>query len=595
VIQGKNSAFVARAFLRPAILLTVFCLVFSDFASAAEQPSRKPSPRRSLRSPTYERGPRPRTTKDKPPVPVEAPPMRMRVVTPEGVLVIFDAASPREGDDECSGYLAYWLFKGDMTRFVFPGILLEPVDLATPLLALERDLGVDLEALADADERVGQALGSPAVAALDDQPWEPATVRRAVQIMGFDPQDDPDLDLPDHRQTAQQCTPENSCGISSITPGNCDSPSGLAREALAVADGCCPGGGGGGGGGGGPCTCCGMAAAVAGSASSENGTVVAVNCCPDATCDDGNPCTENDLCANPQVPNCGPTTCCGTPKVCDDGNICTNDWCKLPSGSCMNTPYCTGGVCCAHGQSFSCCWPPTTQCCAEPDHCCEPDQTCCGAGCCPPERPQCCENPNHCCEANQTCCPGGTQCCNPDQTCCNGVCGLKGACCFFETGSCLEKTELCCQQEGGVFQADRPTCTPADLCRPRCENCHAISGTFAECEHGMTGPCDPTGCIRNTINTVGCDAFPYRRGPRECNTVLLSSGTYMIQEHVPLTNMSCAPTNPGGFHVWMTLWAGCGDQCVGENQNVRCDVPDCVGDPDEPPFPRGPATVCGCP
>jgi len=258
------------------------------------------------------------------------------------------------------------------------------------------------------------------------------------------------------------------------------------------------------------------------------------------------------------------------PKNCNDGDPCTSDRCLAASG-CENQPACQSGYqCCPAASSSS------------------------GIICCPGNG-VCCNDPDHCCDAGKTCCPGGTQCCNPDQTCCNGVCGLKGACCFFDSGSCSELTASCCQQQGGTYLGDGTACDPPDLCRPKCENCHSITGTFSECGHGMTGPCDATYCSRNNIDTVGCDPFWYRLGPPRCNTSLLSSGAYMLQEHVPLTNMSCAPTNPGGFHVWMTLYAGCGSQCVGENQNVRCDVPDCVGEPDEPPFPRVPTTACGCP
>ncbi len=232
----------------------------------------------------------------------------MRVVTPEGVLVIFDAASPREGDDDCSGYLAYWLFKGDMTRFVFPGVLHEPADLATPLLALERDLGVDLEALADADERVGQALSQPAIAAIDDPVWEPATVHRTVEIMGFDPEDDPDLDEPGEDRTAQMCDPYDCFIAGVVPPDNCGSPSGLAREAQAVANGCCGGGGSGNGGGGGgsdPCPCCGSSDPCCGSS--------------DPCCDSSNPCCgSSDPCCGSPDPCCGDLDCDGEPDSEDD-------------------------------------------------------------------------------------------------------------------------------------------------------------------------------------------------------------------------------------------------------------------------------------
>jgi len=166
--------------------------------------------------------------------------MRMRVETPEGVLVIYDAASPPQVGEGCSGYLAYWLSTPDMTPYVFPAVLHEQGDLVTPLLALERDLGVDLEALADSDDRVDAARSASAEPPNGEIVWGPATLRRAVEIMGFDPGDDSNLPEPDDGQNAIACGP---CMASLGPPSNCGSPGGLGREALNVAAGCCGGGG----------------------------------------------------------------------------------------------------------------------------------------------------------------------------------------------------------------------------------------------------------------------------------------------------------------------------------------------------------------
>ena len=55
-------------------------------------------------------------------------------------------------------------------------------------------------------------------------------------------------------------------------------------------------------------------------------------------CDDGDPCTGTDVCAD--------GVCAGTPLVCDDGDPCTTDACSVATGVCTNTPLpggCGGG------------------------------------------------------------------------------------------------------------------------------------------------------------------------------------------------------------------------------------------------------------
>ncbi len=348
MLPGKQSRLVIAVLL----VLGFLCPGFA----AAEQPTPKAQRERSLRS-----------TKDKSRVPVDDRPMRMRVKTPEGILVVYDAASPLGVDKGCSGYLAYWLSTANMTTFVFPQVLENEGDLSTALLALKRDLGVDLEALAGANDRVNRVLRAPGVTTGGGPTWEPATLTRAVEFMGFDPGDYPDLDRPGEGGTAQECNPYNSCGISSIgPPGNCDSPGDLARDALAIASGCCPGDGGGDGGGGSgdggdSCPCCiGAAASEAeGLGSSPGGTATGANCC---VCNDGNPCTQ-DLCdSNCQpyhLPDTGPACGPNADRVCCDGiccaagSTCCNDEC-CPSGS-----YCSCGThdyrdgwCCPHGKKY---------------------------------------------------------------------------------------------------------------------------------------------------------------------------------------------------------------------------------------------------
>jgi len=326
---------------------------------------------------------------------------------------------------------------------------------------------------------------------------------------------------------------------------------------------CCPGDDGGGGPWPPPppCVCC----VYAGAATASDEATCCHICC-DNKCDDGNPCTENDECDFGE--------CVGTPLDCEDDNICTDDYCD--GGSCRHDPrdgaWCDDGDPCTSNDRCS-----GTQCVGEPcpGPCCEgrccqyAGGTCCGRGCCRP---------------NETCCnPEVGECCTADQTCCDGVCGYLGACCFFDTGACTETTLQCCQADGGVYLGTGTTCTPADLCRPRCENCHTVSMTFYECFHPEPDPpplepCDQTHCIENVMMTASCDAFPHRLGPPKCNTFeTLEEGQIVQTLYFLPIPLICNTTSPGDYHLWTRTFHGCGTTCVQTPHWVRCDTGPCGG------------------
>ncbi|MFH1111082.1 MAG: hypothetical protein V1790_18085 [Planctomycetota bacterium] len=518
----------------------------------------------------------------------------MRVETREGVLVVFDAAIQDNDEIGCSGFSAYWTPEAEPVTHVFGRVLYDETDLEIVLQSLHRDFGVDVEELGSRHVRLTKAMKVRTAHAERHSAWEPLTLDRAVEIMGFDPSATDDSQ--DGRaQVTCACQP---CAAGVPPPSRCDSPYALVREGLAVTADCC-----GCGGGGNPpppppppptsCVCCPVLGfAAEGSDSTTDGMgSVAVVCCVGRVCDDGDPCTQNDLCDNEAV-SCPPLTCCGVPKVCaDDGDVCTLEQCV--GGACESQLRCSGRVCCPAGPSYFCCNTGEEVCCPSnpgyADHCC------------PPERPTCCDA--GCCLSTQTCCPGGTECCNPDQTCCNGHCGLKGACCFFDTGLCSELIETCCAQQGGTYQGDGTTCTPGDLCRPKCENCHSVSLTFYECGHYVSdplGPCAQDECFENVMLTASCDSFPYRKGPARCDTYEIVGVEEFISKSYWLSIPEiCETTNPGGFHPWQELYFGCGETCdlkPDPPTGVRCDTGPCGGryfvGGDEK---RGTKKACGCP
>jgi len=64
-----------------------------------------------------------------------------------------------------------------------------------------------------------------------------------------------------------------------------------------------------------------------------------------STCDDGDPCTETDMCFQ--------GVCAGEEKTCSDGNMCTDDACDPETGECLftdNTLTCDDGNMCTEGD-----------------------------------------------------------------------------------------------------------------------------------------------------------------------------------------------------------------------------------------------------
>ncbi len=440
-------------------------------------------------------------------IPSDAPrTARMRVGTEEGVLVVFDATSPLHPGEGCSGYLAYWLSARDKTKYLFGATLHDESDLTSPLLALERDLGVDLEALADTNDQVDEALSALAEAPNEEIVWEPATLRRAIEIMGFDAGDDPDLHEPDGGQTAIAC--ERCLMVSPAPPSNCGSPVGLAQEGLAVAVVCCPDGGSppgprpGPGPGPDPCTgpCCGSS---------------------DPCCGSSNPCCgSSNPCCGSSNPCCGSSNpCCGSTNPCCGS---TNPCCGSTDPCCGSTDPCCGSSdpCC--GSTDPCCG-SADPCCGSPDPCCGSSNPCCGSTnpCCGSSDP-CCGNPDPCCGNPDPCCGNPDPCCgNPDPCCgnddpCDPLCGDPcdpgcvdcddGDGCTIDIcvdGICEHVLSLeCCPDEGGLLMSRSGDGNVPVLTRD--PNGVVVASWGTECGYFIYGNwCGPNSTAQSKLKRTG--------------------------------------------------------------------------------------------
>jgi len=464
--------------------------------------------------------------------------MRMRVQTREGVLVVYDAAAPTVGDPGCSGYIGYWWSALDKTEYIFPAILQEEGDLAAMLLALERDLGVDLEALARRDDRIDEALSSLPETPNDDIVivWEPATLHRAVEIMGFDPEIVTDLNEGSGDQTAMYCEPCMFAGIG--PPRNCGSPEGLAREGLTATVVCCEYDGGGdppddGGDGGpgpgqpqpcghsccaGPCNCTGdkdCDGIPNGDDPDVDGDRIPNGSDPDVDGDyipngadddidgggDGNsgdpdpdgdglpnagdPDDDGDSIPDVEDPTPGGCTgtCCGSPDpccgvICNDDNECTDDSCNPSTGLCVNQPKnCDDEDPCTDD------WCDQDTGCRHRSVC--DDDDACTIDCCDPDTLDCtyapvCDDQDAC---TQDFCNAGT---------CTHVAQGNDTVCFDEC-----RTGIC---QSGLCVGD-PACPQGTQC---CEDLCCPGGAAAG-QGGVAAAACAACCDAGPCDTVNCD------------------------------------------------------------------------------------------
>jgi hypothetical protein len=216
-----------------------------------------------------------------------------------------------------------------------------------------------------------------------------------------------------------------------------------------------------------------------------NGTCKAGACLPGTvTCnDDGNPCTAevvvNGVCTHPPAAD---------DTVCNDGNLCTQkDVCK--AGVCTGTlpVSCSGASACSDAGT---CNPATGKCsggtpkpagtacddsnlCTSNDACngsgqcvgaaktCAATDACHGAGTCDPASGQC-SNPN---APNGKSCDDAVKCTTGD-VCSNGVCGGAAVVCGAPADSC--HTQGTCQEATGTcdspVKADGATCSDGNAC-----------------------------------------------------------------------------------------------------------------------------------
>lgn len=207
------------------------------------------------------------------------------------------------------------------------------------------------------------------------------------------------------------------------------------------------------------------------------------------SCNDGNLCTSNDACKS------GKCTA-GSKLSCDDGNPCTTDSCDVKKG-CVNAPNtkpcddnngCTSGDVCGLGSSgVAVCMPGAAKKCDDGKYCtkdlCDP-KAAAGKGACvsTPDDGLGCDDGNVCTEGDvckaSKCTSGPAQLCNDDNVCTKDACDPKKGC---------------------VTTAIPGSCNDGDVC--------SVGDT---CKAGKCAPGKITVC--NDNNACTSDSCHYQKG-----------------------------------------------------------------------------------
>ncbi|MSQ84476.1 MAG: hypothetical protein EXR77_16615 [Myxococcales bacterium] len=264
-----------------------------------------------------------------------------------------------------------------------------------------------------------------------------------------------------------------------------------------------------------------------------------------AKCDDGDVCTEADVCAS--------SVCAGGPLSCEDKNPCTTDSCEVGTGcaNVANSNNCEDGNACTIGDSCAdkgCKAGAVTNCddknlCTD-DACdsktgkcgvvnnsaaCSDDNACttgdvCTTGACKPGVATVCDDKNLCTDDKCNPATGACAVTNNTATCSDGNACTVGDICA--TGTCKAGANKVCDDKDG--------CT-LDVCNKTTGACSAspIVGCGGNCK--VVADCDDknacttdactSGKCANAVNTLACDDKDGCTVNDVCNAGVCKPGT----------------------------------------------------------------------
>jgi hypothetical protein len=199
------------------------------------------------------------------------------------------------------------------------------------------------------------------------------------------------------------------------------------------------------------------------------------------SCDDGDACTAGDTCG-------GGTCHPGSAVVCNDNNVCTSDTCD-PAAGCVftnNTNPCDDGNACATGDT-------------------------CGGGTCHPGTPIVCNDDNECttdsCNAATGCVfTNNTNGCNDNNPCTDDSCNPTTGCVYTNNTSACDDGSACTTGDtcGGGACVGGPALNCDDGIACTSDSCDPITG----CRHLAHADCCATPPPVTCPNTTPCDVLP---------------------------------------------------------------------------------------
>ncbi len=321
-------------------------------------------------------------------------------------------------------------------------------------------------------------------------------------------------------------------------------------------------------------------------------------------CEDGNPCTVDDLCMeghcasgaavscddhNPcTTDSCGPDGACinapttGTAGSCDDGNACTvGDYCN--AGSCVAGvgPVCAddGNPCtvesCEPGVGCVSSTRPDTSSCEDGNACTQGDQ--CMGGVCRPGTAASCDDQNPCtndgCDAQLGCynapragaCDDGTACSSASM-CQDGQCRGTVLVDCNDDNPCT--TDSCDPVQGckNVAVGNGGSCDDGDACTTgeSCQGGACIASELTQCDDDnpcTTSACLPgEGCVQ-VPRTGSCEDGDRCTGPDTCQSgVCVGGAALSCNDNNPCTTDSCSAS--GGCRNLATSGGACDDDDV---------------------------------
>jgi len=280
------------------------------------------------------------------------------------------------------------------------------------------------------------------------------------------------------------------------------------------------------------------------------------------TCNDNNPCTDNDLCQAEGI-------CTGTPKTCETSNPCAAAVCDTATGLCgealkpdnspsnLDTNLCTQDTCqagvCTQGPTISCAEDGSVN-----------DQ--CNTGFCNTSTGVCEKLPKQ----DGTPCNADDDLCSVDDVCISGVCTAGAAKTCVDLNQC-QINGTCDPDAGNCTYQKAPSTTPCDDDNPFCFEgfCCANPCQILDVAHNLQSStvCCPNGSVCNSF-VLGED--PLLEAGEWCEATLDACVSIGLVEGDPSVDFVCCPSGQKCAPLDVTSFFRGGFNPFGDSLGICC-------------------------